>query len=190
MRSTGCACITKNARHYQPKRNTGYFTTPSRRRTANQHGWRLVRMHAACVCRMASNQLRFLQTYCQIAMRVGSGFRSFVLPGAEPHDRSADFVCPDFHGARHLGRPSGCYQFPRTSFRSFVIVALGPATTAGLLTLTCRVTRLTTSTRLATGLRISGRKPRRLVLSIAMRVAPVSKGLPVTFASGDRLFTR
>ena len=113
-----------------------------------------------------------------------------ALPGARPHDRSADFVCPDFHGARHLGRPSGCYQFPRTSFRSFVIVALGPATTAGLLPLTCRVTRLTTATRLATGLRISGRKPRRLVLSIAMRVAPVSKGLPVTFASGDRLFTR
>ena len=24
----------------------------------------------------------------------------------------------------------------------------------------------------------------------AMRIAPVSKGLPVTFASGDRLFTR
>ena len=43
-------------------------------------------------------------------------------------------MCPDFHGARHLGRPSGCYQFPRTSFRSFVIVALGPATTTGLLT--------------------------------------------------------
>lgn len=73
------------------------------------------------------------QSGLSIAMRVGSVFRSFVLHGARPHDRSADFVCPDFHGARHLGRPSGCYQFPRTSFRSIVIVALCPATTAGLL---------------------------------------------------------
>ena len=87
----------------QKKYRLFYDAEPSG--TANQHGWRLVRMHAVCVCRMASNQLRFLQTYCQIAMRVGSGFRSFVLPGAEPHDRSADFVCPDFHGSAAF-RPS------------------------------------------------------------------------------------
>ena len=43
-------------------------------------------------------------------------------------------ICSDFHGAPNLVGPSGCYQFPRTSFRSFVIVALCPATTAGLLT--------------------------------------------------------
>ena len=109
-----------------------------------------------------------------------------ALPGARPHDRSADFVCPDFHGARHLGRPSGCYQFPRTSFRSIVIVALCPATTAGLLT--DRIPQ-PLSTRLDSGSPTLERSEMYRLFNVAeptpesMRVAPVSKGLPVT-ASG------
>lgn len=40
-------------------------------------------------------------------------------------------MCSEFHGAPNLVGSSGCYQFPRTSFRSLVIVALCPATTTG-----------------------------------------------------------